>query len=445
MPLPIFLFFPTKIPISVYAILVLLLTRLPTNSEYGELHMDNINIECEPKSIGIRLPLQLESKDLFLHQNGCLLLVSEDELKFINEKRKYNNSKNSILEWGEDKKVYLTEEGDAFIINKPLGEGKFGEVKLAQNIDDGAFMAAKECIFSPRGSEGKTKERYFNKEKENLQGLGKLAGQLNMLNKESKQKTIISIFPYVHGIDYKDINNLNSKKTGLLIVKAIEALAEFHDKGYLHLDINPGNLKWDEKEKKCTLIDLGNANKGLEKKDVTILGPQGALAPELDPDKIIKVGRTYTTKTEMFSMGILIEDLLDKVTDKNSMEFIELQTLVAALKSSAEIRPDTLETIKKSIEVAEKIGLDPTYLNSTKALFERMAAKMILEPLERLTQELNKITISESLKIENVGQPAVTFSNEAEKVASNTPYILPILENHFENPIIISKIGIGNK
>ena len=88
----------------------------------------------------------------------------------------------------------------------------------------------------------------------------------------------------------------------LAIVRAAcEAAAHLHDAGYVHGDINPGNLVVDVDDR-VTLIDLGVARRVGEGGNVR--GTHAYMAPEQVR------GEAWTPATDVFALGVLLWELV---------------------------------------------------------------------------------------------------------------------------------------
>jgi serine/threonine-protein kinase len=88
----------------------------------------------------------------------------------------------------------------------------------------------------------------------------------------------------------------------LAIVRAAcEAAAHLHDCGYVHGDINPGNLVVSVDDR-VTLIDLGVARRIGE--GGTVRGTHAYMAPEQVR------GEAWTPATDVFALGVVVWELL---------------------------------------------------------------------------------------------------------------------------------------
>lgn len=92
------------------------------------------------------------------------------------------------------------------------------------------------------------------------------------------------------------------RSRALAIVRAAcEAAAHLHDHGYVHGDINPGNLVVDTDDH-VTLIDLGVARRVGE--GGTVRGTHAYMAPEQVR------GEAWTPATDVFALGVVLWELV---------------------------------------------------------------------------------------------------------------------------------------
>ena len=93
------------------------------------------------------------------------------------------------------------------------------------------------------------------------------------------------------------------RSRALAIVRgACEAVAHIHQFGYVHGDVNPGNLVVDPAGDHVTLIDLGVARRVGE--GGTVRGTHAYMAPEQVR------GEAWTQATDVFALGVVLWELV---------------------------------------------------------------------------------------------------------------------------------------
>jgi len=249
-------------------------------------------------------------------------------------------------------------------------------------------------------------------ENKTLEGLGQLEGTMKM--NDGADEIHISIQPFAHGKEYYDVmksadNGMSIDQTVLMSLKALESLTDLHENhGYLHRDIKPENMMWDPDSQHCTIIDFGCAGKGKgdnkEIEDQTKRGTAQYQAPEIEFDKLMKVDRKYTEKTDIYSMGVVIKELLAVTEPTQDLAFQQLKQLQAALTAdNPELRPSAKMALKQLMEIA--LSMENQGKLSSEAL---MSSQAILDQLPSIPEPLKQDIESSS-------------PDEKELLKSNTP------------------------
>ena len=93
------------------------------------------------------------------------------------------------------------------------------------------------------------------------------------------------------------------------VIQVINGLGAFHNKGFIHSDLKPEHILYDQKEKKAVLIDFGFAQARLAKtdmkpQDMELAGTIGYMAPE-----VIK-GIGIDQRSDIYSLGVIIYETL---------------------------------------------------------------------------------------------------------------------------------------
>ena len=95
-----------------------------------------------------------------------------------------------------------------------------------------------------------------------------------------------------------------------IIYQILNALKHIHDKGYIHNDIHPGNILYDNRSKKIMLIDFDNcvSNNSI----INSIGSRYYTAPE----KVLSYlkGVKITNKIDIYSLGCIFHVLLTGYT-----------------------------------------------------------------------------------------------------------------------------------
>jgi len=114
---------------------------------------------------------------------------------------------------------------------------------------------------------------------------------------------------YVEGVDLEHLLRTNvplsvEEKIDL-IVGVLQGLAYAHKKGVIHRDIKPANVRVDS-EGKARIMDFGIAH--LASSNMTRTGMMLGTPNYMAPEQI--VGNEVTARTDIFSVGVLMYELL---------------------------------------------------------------------------------------------------------------------------------------
>lgn len=162
-------------------------------------------------------------------------------------------------------------------------------------------------------------------------------------------------------------------------IKLLEQLkSRFHDKGYLHRDLKPDNIIYDQKTKSLRIIDMGFVIKSLNIITGVANGTLGYIAPE------ILSKSHYSEKSDVFAVGKILTSCLQlsaRVTNEINMNG-DLGKMLYVDKSAY------FESIFKSLVAKEngELGLE---------LADKLAKFMFL----MCDPDVNKrLTVQQSLK-----------------------------------------------
>lgn len=315
--------------------------------------------------LATEIPSLVDVNTLHESPDGLLSSLTADEMRRLDGIR-HENSNNRYLLLG-NKTVFLTKEGGAFVMYGPLGTKSNANIFLVQNVDDQSWCVMKMIQgldYKIRGS----RSQLMN-ENVILNDMDILKGTLEMTIQT--QEMHISIQPYVYGKDYSNtVENaqaeggqpLSPEMSVLMSVKALEALFELNEKGYIHRDIKLQNLMWDPNKKVCTLVDFGCAKKGegeaISYPDTSKVGTALYAAPEIDFKRMSKNDRVYNVKTDMYAMGVVIGQLLEITNPKTGDAYQQLKDLQAKMTDAdPNNRPSTKEAYHQLMIIAQTLAV----------------------------------------------------------------------------------------
>ena len=166
---------------------------------------------------------------------------------------------------------------------------------------------------------------------------------------EDYDGTIIQIIitEELRKIKYIDNNErLKSEEEIVEFAKQIgNALLVVHDNNYMHRDIKPDNILWDDENKIYKLSDFDNAAH-IDKKLIKYVGTKGYMAPEIWKHE--KSG--YDKTADIYSLGCTMEKLTRGKTISKG-----LKRLIAKMKKyDNKARYQSIEEVLKELDRIEK-------------------------------------------------------------------------------------------
>lgn len=229
-----------------------------------------------------------------------------------------------------------------------LGAGSRGVVKLLNNLLTGDFRAIKTSRIYYEADSKKMCEN----ESSTLYAIGQSKSQDIIIrnSKKSNYNKASNIMPLAGGLDlfeilslyedeyedecedeYDDVNSPHKWPEMIwldIAIKIAEAELDLQQQGFFHKDIKGQNIFWDLARQKITLIDFNVSDKYKfnESKQAYssgfFAGTATFIAPELidKRDEYLRLGEenaykyfvTFTEKTEVYALGILLTNILFK-------------------------------------------------------------------------------------------------------------------------------------
>ncbi|MCS5711809.1 protein kinase domain-containing protein [Candidatus Berkiella aquae] len=307
-----------------------------------------------------RLPSAVNANTMHPLDNGKLSILTKDEITQLDTMKE--GKENNYIKVN-NKTIFLTKEGGAFVMHSPIGSGATAAAFLVQNVADQSWSVLKMVKGQDNKIHGQVSQQ--NTENATLSELKQLHGTLKIQN--GNQSMHISIQPYAQGKEYTDVMKLATsdseglplEQTVLMALKAVEALTDLHENHhFLHRDIKPQNMIWDPIDKKCTLIDFGCAGKcqgtDLKIQDMTKRGSEAYQAPEIEFDKIIKRDRSYSNKTDLYSLGVVINELIEKTKPDDKIVLERLKQIQAKMTDNdPSKRPSGKEVLQELLNVSQ--------------------------------------------------------------------------------------------
>lgn len=159
--------------------------------------------------------------------------------------------------------------------------------------------------------------------------------------------------------EYCDKNNLNTNERLNLFIPVCQAIQHAHQKGIIHRDIKPSNVLITMHDGKPVprVIDFGIAkatNQQLTEKTIFTRYAQMIGTPEyMSPEQAEMSGLDIDTRTDIYSLGVLLYQLLTGVTpfDAKTLQEAGYAEIQRIIREEEPTKPSTkLSTLGKSLD-----------------------------------------------------------------------------------------------
>jgi len=273
-------------------------------------------------------------------------------------------------------------EGPGTIIGRyklleQIGEGGFGVVYMAEQQEPIRRRVALKII--KLGMDTKQVIARFEAERQALAMMDhpNIAGVLDAGATETGRPYFV--MELVKGIpitEYCDKNNLDTRQRLELFIDVCKAVHHAHQKGIIHRDIKPSNVMITLHDGKPVpkVIDFGIAKATghrLTEKTLFTKYAQMIGTPEyMSPEQAEMSGLDIDTRTDIYSLGVLLYELLTSATPFDAKElreagYAEMQRII---RETEPLKPSTkLSTLGKTLpDVAKRHNATPDVL--TKAV-----------------------------------------------------------------------------
>ncbi|CAK58560.1 unnamed protein product (macronuclear) [Paramecium tetraurelia] len=195
---------------------------------------------------------------------------------------------------------------DTYIINKILGEGSYGQVRLVQHKKTGQQRAMKQI-----------QKKKILKEQEDA-----MFSEVALL-KDMDHQNIVKLFElyqdsqnyylvteYLNGGELLDkltkLSTFNERTAADYMKQVLSALSYCHAQNIIHRDMKPSNIMLASPDPKSPIkvIDFGTAKKQLSGESQTqVIGTPLYIAPEV-------IDKNYTEKCDIWSCGVILYQIL---------------------------------------------------------------------------------------------------------------------------------------
>ncbi|MBC8523511.1 serine/threonine protein kinase [PVC group bacterium] len=266
---------------------------------------------------------------------------------------------------------------DHFKIRKYLGEGGFGVVYLADQLEPIKRKVALKII--KPGMDTRAVLARFETERQTLAMMNHPDIVQIFDGGTTKEGRPYFAMEYVEGIpitEFCDKKNMNVRDRIALFQKVCDATQHAHMKGVIHRDLKPNNILvgYDKDEPAIEIIDFG-ISKALNEtvsqhsfvtREGHVIGTPDYMSPEQAEMSALNVD----TRTDIYSLGVILYELLtgQLPLDPNELRKGGLADIHRIIRDTIPKRPSTRcqsqtqESPESSAEIAKARDVDPEEL-----------------------------------------------------------------------------------
>ena len=274
--------------------------------------------------------------------------------------------------------VILDSSGEYYALyrgkTKLLGEGGFGRVKLAQNLDTGEWVALKIQRIANKDF-GVTEGLRVINESDYLKeaGLGKGVALRDLVTHSKRYDVEVllngnSLVYYKYPTDANGVYHAEDLITEMdeklmIALAALKQVKQLHDKNILHRDIKPLNFMYDKKTGEVTLIDFGIAVRLPKKEEVFLdkgIGTRAYLAPEIFAAAYKASAPNarvcpFSRATDVYALGLTLQSILLGEDKHHPMSIEEKYALLKAIVPMSSTDPAKRPPIEAVIQQLEAL------------------------------------------------------------------------------------------
>eukprot|EP00033_Pygsuia_biforma_P000398 GCRY01000475.1.p1 GENE.GCRY01000475.1~~GCRY01000475.1.p1 ORF type:complete len:503 (+),score=111.39 GCRY01000475.1:196-1704(+) len=264
---------------------------------------------------------------------------------------------------------------DDFLFGKTLGEGSFGQVVLATEIETGKQFAVK--ILDKKHIVKHKKIKYVTVEKEIMMKV-KHPNIVRLYYTFQDQNSLYFVMELCeHGelLDHiKRLSAFDLQSTQFYTAEIISALEKLHSHGIIHRDLKPENLLLGEGYH-LKLTDFGTGKEvghGRDARSASFCGTPEYVSPELLRDKM--AGKS----SDLWALGCIVYQLLaGRPPFRHQIEYQLFQKIMHAEFSF----PDGFPEVAKDL-VTQLLTLDPEQRLGVRGGFEELKKHPFFEGID---------------------------------------------------------------
>ncbi|EAS02000.2 Serine/Threonine kinase domain protein (macronuclear) [Tetrahymena thermophila SB210] len=213
--------------------------------------------------------------------------------------------------------IFQTRIQDEYIIQAQIGKGNYARVFSARHRQTGSKIALK-CFEKEKLRKTENGYKSLEKEIKIMQTVGSHPNLLEFIGSYEGENTYYVAMGLIEGNSlYNEIKKRKDEKFPIQKIKSfiqqiISGVLHFQKYGVMHRDLKPENIMFKRKENldELVIVDFGLAEFENEPQYLfSKCGTPGYVAPEVANYKE-ELQNRYTTKCDMFSVGVILHTLL---------------------------------------------------------------------------------------------------------------------------------------
>jgi serine/threonine protein kinase len=240
-----------------------------------------------------------------------------------------------------------------YFVEEKIGEGGFGAVYRARDIRNRRL--ARQVVIKFLKGAGLNNDWVVGKFKQEVEALALLdnhPGIVGLLDAGEFQGLPYIVLQYVNGVPLRKRikpGGMELEEVAEIVRQTASALAEAHSQDILHRDLKPENImlrKLGSGEINVVVIDFGVAK--LYNSYLSLSSETGSVAgtyPYMSPEQLRGHNKTMTPASEVYSLGVIIYEMLTGIRPFNARDVDGLREMQeAGIKvNPQDLRPDLPE------------------------------------------------------------------------------------------------------